>query len=76
MNNKPKSSNQEKIQAALDRIDSAVENINTDADWLAFLSFSSKFYNYSARNTLLIYAQKPEATFVKSLFSVFLKVDV
>ncbi len=65
MNNKPKSSNQEKIQAALDRIDSAVENINTDADWLAFLSFSSKFHSYSARNILLIYAQKPEATFVK-----------
>ncbi len=65
MNNKPKSSNQEKIQAALDRIDSAVANINTDADWLAFLAFSSKFHSYSARNILLIYAQKPEATFVK-----------
>ncbi len=65
MNNKPKSSNQEKIQAALDRIDSAVENINTDADWLAFLSFSSKFYHYSARNTLLIYAQNPQASYVK-----------
>ncbi|MCI8525679.1 MAG: hypothetical protein HFF17_07085 [Oscillospiraceae bacterium] len=65
MYNKSKSSNQEKIQAALDRIDNAVENINTDADWLAFLSFSSKFYNYSARNTLLIYAQNPQASYVK-----------
>lgn len=63
MNNK--STNQEKIQAALDRIDNAIENINTDADWLAFLSFSSKFYNYSARNTLLIYAQNPQASYVK-----------
>ena len=51
--------------SALDRIDNAVENINTDADWLAFLSFSSKFYNYSARNTLLIYAQNPQASYVK-----------
>lgn len=65
MQNKSKSSNQEKIQAALDRIDNAVENINTDADWLAFLSFSSKFYDYSARNTLLIYAQNPQASYVK-----------
>lgn len=65
MYNKSKSTNQEKIQAALDRIDNAVENINTDADWLAFLSFSSKFYNYSARNTLLIYAQNPQASYVK-----------
>lgn len=65
MYNKSKSSNQEKIQAALDRIDNAVENINTDADWLAFLAFSSKFYNYSARNTLLIYAQNPAASYVK-----------
>jgi len=65
MNNKPKITYQEKIQAALDRIDSAVENINTDADWRAFLSFSSKFYHYSARNTLLIYAQNPQASYVK-----------
>lgn len=65
MNTKTKSTNQEKIQAALDRIDHAVENINTDADWLDFLSFSSKFHNYSARNILLIYAQNPQASYVK-----------
>lgn len=57
--------NQEKIQEALTRIDTALENINTDADWLAYLTFQSRFYNYSAGNILLIYAQKPQASFVK-----------
>ena len=58
-------SNQEKIQEALTRIDTALENINTDADWLAYLTFQSRFYNYSAGNILLIYAQNPQASFVK-----------
>ena len=57
--------NQEKIQEALARIDTALENINTDADWLAYLTFQSRFYNYSVGNILLIYAQKPQASFVK-----------
>ena len=57
--------NQEKIQEALTRIDTALENINTDADWLAYLSFQSKFYDYSVGNILLIYFQNPKATFVK-----------
>ena len=57
--------NQEKIQEALTRIDTALENINTDADWLGYLSFQSKFYDYSVGNILLIYFQNPQATFVK-----------
>lgn len=31
-----------------------------------YLLFSSKFYKYSARNTMLIYFQNPFATFVSS----------
>lgn len=57
--------NQEKIKAALDRIDSGLATINTDEDWLHYLVFQSQFYNYSFRNAMLIYMQNPEATFVK-----------
>ena len=57
--------NQEKTKEALERINNAIANIDTDADWLQFLGFSAKFYNYSANNILLIYAQRPEASFVK-----------
>lgn len=58
-------SNQEKIRQALECIETGLENINTDEEWLKFLSFQSLFYNYSFGNTMLIFAQKPEATYVK-----------
>lgn len=57
--------NQEKIKAALERIDLCLAAINTDKDWLAYLSFQSLFYNYSASNAILIYSQNPEASYVK-----------
>lgn len=57
--------NQEKIKAALERIENGLTAINTDEDWLKYLSFQSQFYNYSFRNTMLIYLQNPEASFVK-----------
>lgn len=57
--------NQEKIKAALSRIEDCLATINTDKDWLAFLSFQSLFYNYSASNAILIYSQNPEASYVK-----------
>lgn len=59
------SKNQEKIKQALDRIENAVESINTNEDWLKFLSFQSLFYNYSFGNAMLIYSQNPEASYVK-----------
>lgn len=57
--------NHEKIKAALERIEQGLETINTDEDWLKFLYFQSQFYNYSFRNAMLIYAQNPEASYVK-----------
>lgn len=57
--------NQEKIKAALERIENGLAAIDTDEDWLKYLSFQSQFYNYSFRNTMLIYLQNPEASFVK-----------
>lgn len=57
--------NQEKIKAALDRIESSLAAINTNEDWLNYLCFQSKFYNYSFGNTILIFSQNPEASYVK-----------
>ena len=59
------SNNQDKIKAALKRIDDSLATINTDKDWLQYLSFQSLFYNYSFGNTILIYSQNPNATYVK-----------
>lgn len=57
--------NQEKIQTALERIEEGLATINTDEDWLHFLAFQSLFYHYSFGNTMLIYLQNPQATYVK-----------
>lgn len=57
--------NQEKIKAAFEQIEEGIAAIDTDTDWLQFLAFQSKFYNYSVGNTMLIYRQNPNASFVK-----------
>lgn len=59
------SKNQEKIKAALERIDIGLATINTDEDWLNFLCFQAQFYNYSFGNAMLIFSQNPNATYVK-----------
>ena len=59
------SKNQDKIKAALERIDTCLATIDTDEDWLNYLSFQSIFYNYSFGNTILIYSQNPQATYVR-----------
>lgn len=59
------SKNQEKIKAALERIDNSLAAINTDEDWLNFLCFQAQFYNYSFGNAMLIFSQNPNATYVK-----------
>lgn len=59
------SKNQEKIKQALNSIESSLQAIDTNEDWLKFLSFQSLFYNYSFGNAMLIYSQNPEATYVK-----------
>ena len=59
------SKNQEKIKAALNRIEDCLATINTDEDWLKFLCFQAQFYNYSFGNAMLIFSQNPNATYVK-----------
>lgn len=56
---------QEKIKAAFEQIEEGIAAIDTDTDWLQFLSFQSRFYSYSIGNTMLIYKQNPDASFVK-----------
>lgn len=55
---------QKKIRAALDRIDNCLTTINTDKEWLSYLAFQAKFYHYSYSNTILIYSQNCEASYV------------
>lgn len=57
-------SNADKIKAALERIDQGLATINTDEDWLSFLRFQSLFYQYSFGNTMMIFLQNPEASYV------------
>lgn len=59
------SKNQEKINAALNRIEDSLQAINTDEDWINFLCFQAQFYNYSFGNAMLIFSQNPNATYVK-----------
>ena len=57
-------SSNEKIKEALDRIETGLATINTDEDWLKFLQFQSLFYHYSFGNTMLIYMQNSQASYV------------
>lgn len=57
--------NQEKIQAALERIEEGLATINSDKDWIQYLQFQSKFWNYSYSNIFLIMLQRPNATYVR-----------
>lgn len=55
---------QAKQQAALEKLEQGILSIGTEADWRQYLDFHSKFYNYSAKNSMLIYGQCPDASHV------------
>lgn len=52
------------IKEAYKKIETALEQIRTNEEWLNYLSFHSRFHNYSFGNSMLIYAQRPNATYV------------
>ena len=52
------------IHQALTLLEKGIDNISNNQEWQRFLTFQSKFYNYSFQNTLLIYSQKPNSTYV------------
>ena len=62
-------STQDKIKEAITLVEEGLASIVTDSEWLNFLKFQSLFYQYSYSNTILIYLQNPEATFVKGFLS-------
>ncbi len=52
------------IKQAFKTIEDGIKNINSNTEWHKFLTFQSKFYNYSFQNAMLIYHQRPSATFI------------
>lgn len=52
------------IHEAYGKLQDALQDINSNKSWLEYLTFQSKFYNYSFSNTLLIYCQNKNASFV------------
>ncbi len=52
------------IEGIFRRIDAGVQQVFTSEKYRDYLKFMSKFTDYSARNTLLIAMQKPNATLV------------
>lgn len=59
MKNKPDAK-----QAALDTLHKGVTDLMTSDGWKRALQFRQRFHNYSYMNTLLILAQRPNATLV------------
>ena len=57
-------SRNDKLQAAHERLQQAVESIVSGDDWQRMLKVASKFHRYSFNNHLMIYLQRPEATYV------------
>ena len=51
-------------EKALTILHNGVQNIMTSKGWQDALAFRNKFYSYSFFNSVLIYAQRPEATYV------------
>ena len=52
------------MEALFKKIDAGVQQVFTSERYKEYLKFMSKFTDYSARNTLLIAMQKPDATLV------------
>lgn len=55
---------QAEIEATIKRIDEGVKAVFQSDKYKEYLKFASKFTDYSARNTLLINLQRPDATLV------------
>lgn len=55
---------EEKTKQAFEMIEQGVKDVYSSDNFKKYLSCCSKFHNYSLNNTLLILAQKPDATLV------------
>ena len=59
-----KEKKKEDMEAIFRRIDEGVKEVFTSEKYMEYLRVMSKFTDYSARNTLLIAMQKPDASLV------------
>ena len=64
---------QAEIEDIFKRIDEGVNKVFTSEKYMEYLKFASKFTDYSARNTMLINMQRPDATFIGA-FSTWKKL--
>lgn len=53
---------QDKLDALHAQLAEQVKALRTSDDWVAWLKVADRFHSYSFRNTLLILAQRPDAT--------------
>lgn len=53
-----------RIEAMRSEIDAAMDGLSSEEGWATFLEAQSKFHKYSLGNTMLILAQRPDATMV------------
>jgi DNA primase len=61
---KPAEAREAQLAALHHRLTEQVHALRTGADWAAWLTLAARFHTYSANNTLLIWAQRPDATHV------------
>jgi antirestriction protein ArdC len=54
----------DRLKAAHEKLQHAVESIVTGDDWQRMLKTAAKFHRYSFHNTLMIFLQRPDATLV------------
>jgi hypothetical protein len=59
---KSKGKSDERLEALHSTLEGKVAALTDSAEWLAWLETARKFHRYSFNNTLLILAQRPEAT--------------
>jgi DNA primase len=57
-------SRSDRLKAAHDKLQAAVEQISSGDDWKRMLKVVSKFHRYSFNNHLMIFLQRPDATVV------------
>ena len=53
-----------KLEEIMDELEQGVQSILTSENYMNYLKFLSSFHSYSLNNTILIYHQKPDASFV------------
>lgn len=54
----------DKVSEAVKSIQEGVKQVFTSDKYMDFLKFMAQFHHYSYRNIILIYSQKPDATYV------------